>query len=501
MSLRGRLLLALGAAALIALMVADVATYSSLRSFLNTRVDQALETAHVPLERLFSGNRDDLGQSATVSFNTFVEVRTADGTVLFSRPILSREGQPLSPGVPNDLRPVSAAGDAARYATVNAAPPGGPQFRVRISNLPDGTQLIVAEPLEDTVTTLRRLLAIEVAVTIGALVAASALGWWFVRVGLRPLADVERTAEAIADGELDQRVPGESDKTEVGRLARTVNTMLGRIERAFEARDATEAELRRSEERLRQFVADASHELRTPLAAVSAYAELFDRGAREHPEDLERVMTGIRVESSRMAHLVNDLLLLARLDNHLPLDRKPVELVALAAEAVETASAVGPQWPLTLHADQPVEVTGDALRLRQVLDNLLANVRAHTPPGTPGQVVIRHDGTTAIVEVSDRGPGLSPDEAARVFERFYRADPSRSRRHGGTGLGLGIVAAIVAAHGGTVTVSSAPGTGSTFRVELPVAGVSEPDSIGGGELTAAPAPDSPTVAAYGGEDR
>src|SRR5258708_35058 len=258
MSLRGRLLLALGAAALVALIVADIATYSSLRSFLNQRVDQSLDTAHVPLERLFSGSRDWFRQSATVSFNTFVEVRTTDGTVLFARPILSREGQPLSPNVPTDLHPASGAGDAARFATVNAAAPGGPQFRARISDLPNGTQLIVAEPLEDTVTPLRHLLAIEAAVTAGALLAAAALGWWFVRVGLRPLADVERTAEAIAEGDLEHRVPGESAKTEVGRLARTVNTMLGRIERAFEARDATEAELRRSEERLRQFLADAS---------------------------------------------------------------------------------------------------------------------------------------------------------------------------------------------------------------------------------------------------
>src|SRR5258708_33228852 len=186
MSLRGRLLLALGAAALVALIVADIATYSSLRSFLNQRVDQSLDTAHVPLERLFSGSRDGFGQSATVSFNTFVEVRTTDGTVLFARPIMSREGQPLSPSVPTDLRPASAAGDAARFATVNAAAPGGPQFRARISNLPNGTQLIVAEPLEDTVTTLRHLLAIEAAVTAGALPPPPPLPWRSLPLRLPP---------------------------------------------------------------------------------------------------------------------------------------------------------------------------------------------------------------------------------------------------------------------------------------------------------------------------
>jgi two-component system OmpR family sensor kinase len=201
---------------------------------------------------------------------------------------------------------------------------------------------VVGASLADTDSTLRRLLLIESAVTASALLAAIALGWWLVRVGLRPLVAIEDTADAIAEGELTQRVPGENAKTEVGRLARALNTMLGRIEGAFAARDATEDELRQSEGRLRQFVADASHELRTPIAAVSAYAELFDRGARERPGDLDRVVSGIRAETGRMSRLVEDLLLLARLDEGRPLERAPVELVGLAGDAVRTATTVGP---------------------------------------------------------------------------------------------------------------------------------------------------------------
>jgi len=335
---------------------------------------------------------------------------------------------------------------------------------------PDGSQLIVALPLEDLQATLDRLVAVEVAVALAALSVAAALGWWLVRLGLAPLAEIESTAEAIAAGQLDRRVPGDDSPTEVGRLAAVLNRMLGRIEAAFAARDATEAELRRSEDRMRRFVADASHELRTPLAAVSAYAELFERGASARPDDLARSMAGIRTEATRMGELVEDLLLLARLDEGRPLRQEPVELVALAAEAVAAARAVGPEWRIELQAAEPVEVSGDASRLRQVLDNLLANVRAHTPPGTSVTVSVRRQGPSVVLDVADRGPGMTHDQAARVFERFYRGDPSRSRQHGGAGLGLSIVAAIVGAHGGKVTAQAEPRDGTTFSVRLPVAG-------------------------------
>ena len=234
-------------------------------------------------------------------------------------------------------------------------------------------------------------------------------------MGLRPLAAIERTAATVAQGELGHRVPGESRKTEVGRLAAVLNLMLARIEGAFAARDATLADLRRSEGTLRQFVSDASHELRTPLAAVSAYAELFERGADQRPEDLGRVMSGIRAETARMGQLVDDLLLLARMDEGRPLERGQVELVALAAEAVDAAATVGPNWPVHLEASEPVEVVGDRARLRQVLDNLLSNVRAHTPAGTSTTVRIDALGDRTVCQVIDDGPGIPADLAERIF--------------------------------------------------------------------------------------
>ena len=258
------------------------------------------------------------------------------------------------------------------------------------------------------------------------------------------------------------------DETEVGRLGLALNGMLGQIESAATAREASMRALEASERKLRRFVADASHELRTPLAAVRAYAELFTRGAADRPADLERSMSGISRESERMSVLVDDLLLLARLDEGRPLASEPVALHEVVAEAVETAQTVDPERPIEADIDAAV-VLGDRDRLRQVVDNLLANVRAHTPDGRPSASTLRSRDGIAVLEVADSGPGLDPEEAAHAFERFYRADPSRSRASGGAGLGLSIVAAVTEAHGGRASVSSVQGEGATFRIELPLA--------------------------------
>jgi two-component system OmpR family sensor kinase len=467
MSLRLRLLLAVGAVAVLALLAADAATYTALRKSLYTRVDQSLDSSHATLEQAAqSAGGTGEARVAVLAPGTFFELRDADGRVV-GTPVAAREsgGRAEIPKLPlhiGGLAAPSGPGEARTYFNAGPVDAGGPEFRVRASVLPGGGLLIVATSLHDTIDTLHKLLVIEIAVTAAALLVAAGLGWWLVRVGLAPLAAVKETAVAIADGELDRRVPGDNADTEVGQMARALNVMLGRIETAFSERDATEA-------RLRRFVSDASHELRTPLAAVSAYAEMFEWGASGRPADLARLMAGIQAESLRMGQLVEDLLLLARLDESRPLEHLPVELVGLTAEAVESASAVGPAWPVHLHADHPVEVIGDSARLRQVVDNLLANVRAHTPEGTVTRVRLAADGTDAVIEVADNGPGMTDEQAANVFERFYRADPSRSRQRGGAGLGLSIVEAIVEAHGGSVSAASGPKGGATFTVRMPVA--------------------------------
>ena len=331
------------------------------------------------------------------------------------------------------------------------------------ASIEDGANgmLVVATSLEDVDSTLHRLLLIEVFVTVLVIGGIAALGLWVVRLGLRPLGEIEDTAAAIAAGDLSRRVERAEERTEVGRLGLSLNAMLGRIETSFRAQEA-------SERKLRRFVADASHELRTPLAAVRAYAELFDRGAATRPTDLERSMKGISRESERMSVLVDDLLLLARLDDGRPLERVPVELDEVVGEAVETAHAVDPERPIDLQVD-PAVVIGDRVRLRQIVDNLLANVRAHTPRDSPVSVTVTRVNGTAEIAVSDAGPGLDEEHLAHVFERFYRADASRARASGGVGLGLAIVAAVAEAHGGTVSASSEPGQGATFRIALPLA--------------------------------
>ena len=458
MSLRTRLVLVLGSLAVAGLLVADVSTYYSLRSFLVQRVDRSLVASasvlgHSP--RIDSG---DFRTLAASNPGGYVGVLTA-GSLQWGQ-FRGRVGEAVPPQPKLTAAQVSSLDPNTTYTV--AASQGGTRFRARLVPLVGGsTALVLALPLGEVDATLHRLLLIELLVSLGVVAAVVGFGLWLVRVGLRPLRRIEETAGAIAAGDLSRRIEETSERTEVGRLGAALNAMLGHIERAFSERAASEA-------RLRRFIADASHELRTPLSAVAAYAELFRRGARDRPDDLARAMSGIEREAARMAVLVDDLLLLARLDQGRPLERKDVDLTELVEEAVETARAVEPDRRIELDAPEPLVVQGDPGRLRQVIDNLLANVRAHTPAGAGATVRVARENGNAIVEVADEGPGLSEEQAGKVFDRFYRGDPSRSHDAGSSGLGLSIVAAVTGAHGGDVSVRTDNGGGATFRVRLPV---------------------------------
>jgi len=469
LSLRVRLVLGVFVLAAIGLVTADVTTYGSLRSFLVHRVDSTLEAGHPQVEQnAFPRPGGQFGpsgrQGPPAQGIDWYQVRTTGGRVLQGG-FLVGGGSP--PKLPAKLSLPAAAtepnGERATYFTVSARSGSSLRYRVRASIDPGspGVVLVVAESLKDVDGTLHRLFLIELLATSGVLAALAALGFWVVHLGLRPLREIEATAGAIAAGDLSRRVERAEPRTEVGRLGLSLNSMLTQIETAFRAREA-------SERKLRRFVADASHELRTPLAAVRAYAELFDRGAATRPDDLARSMSGIDRESQRMSLLVEDLLLLARLDEGRPLEKHRVELQQVVSDAVDTAQVVDPERPIKLELE-PATVSGDRDRLRQIVDNLLANVRAHTPPASPVRVSLHRTDGHAVIAISDTGPGLTEEQLAHVFERFYRADASRTRASGGVGLGLSIVAAVAHAHGGDVSAESTPGEGATFRIELPLA--------------------------------
>lgn len=381
-----------------------------------------------------------------------------------------------------ELGPQVAEARWAAPRTVSSAD-GRHQWRVMTGELPGGYTVVVGSSLESDQRAIGRLVRIELVVGLVVLVVLALAGHLLVRNSLRPLTEVERTARAIAAGDLSQRVPAGDQHTEVGRLSTALNGMLARIERAFRAQQQSEAEARGSEERMRRFVADASHELRTPLTSIRGFAELYRQGAVGTDDEVRRLMERIEAEGGRMGLLVEDLLLLARLDQQRPLALAPVDLAAVAGDAVHDATAVQPDRPIALHLDESLTdvpvVLGDEGRLRQVVGNLVTNALRHTPESTRVTVTVGEDPADAdvlVLRVADEGPGMAAEDAARVFERFYRVDSSRARRPddaqapGGTGLGLAIVASLVAAHGGTVDVRTAPGEGATFTVRLPRSG-------------------------------
>ena len=454
-----RLLIATGVAVLCGLIVVDLITFSVVTGSLVQQVDDTLQRAHAPIEQVAeSRNPANWNAIPAIAPGLYVSIVDVDGTELFTAPA-------IEPGREQDVVDTSAIDLSERNQTARAI--DGDSIRLRVDPLAGGQTLIVGQSLRRVDETRRQLAAVLVLGSLAAIAAAVIVAWWLVRAGLRPLRRVEASAAAITDSDLDLRVPGADQPTEVGNLAAALNAMLDRLQLSSEEREQTLAELRASESRMRRFVADASHELRTPIAATAAYAELFEHGARDRPEDLDRAMSGIRRETDRMAGLVDDLLLLARLDEHRPLAEEPVDLTEVVFAAIDAAKTVEPSRPIRVRIGDVVSVRGDAGRLRQVVDNLLANVRAHTPTDTGCEVALSAEGADAVLTVTDAGPGVDPNDLIHLFDRFYRVDDARTRATGGSGLGLAIVDAIVRAHHGSIAARNIDPHGLELTVCLP----------------------------------
>jgi two-component system OmpR family sensor kinase len=485
LSLRTRLVVLLVALAVVGLAAADVASYRALHNYLYDRVDQQLESAVVPLSiRLstqggeeaagfggggpgagFEGAQFEGGKGPTpnsqLPSGTYGQLRTAEGEVLAHTPTrLLGEKLPL-PEIPADLQPTEPQ-EGVKPVTVGQRGGGSEQFRLAAVSLGEGEFVsVVAVPLGATNATLSHLQAIELVVSAAILIVLGLAAWWVVGVGLRPLRRMGEVAGQIAAGDLSRRVEPDNDRTEVGRLGASLNAMLAQIEAAFAERAA-------GERRLRRFLADASHELRTPLASIRGYSELYRMGATREPAEVERAMARIESESARMGGLVDDLLTLARVDEIREPAREPLDLRELLEDARDDARAAAPERAITLSPTGPVAALGDGDALRRVFANLLRNAVVHTPEGTAIEIGLETTGASAIVTVRDHGPGLPPGDPNAVFERFWRDSDSRGRDDGGAGLGLAIVAALVAAHGGTVDASNPTGGGALFTVRLPL---------------------------------
>jgi two-component system OmpR family sensor kinase len=509
--LRVKLIAAVLALMAVALSVVSVASISVLRGYLLNQADQELSAYAKSIIARHGSGVGRVGQAV----GYWSELLDSSG-----KPVASLSSPNSGPDVPGAATWLTAHADRA----VTLPSDSGGSWRVitePVSYFPQGqpgpresATLVVGRDLADVYQTSRQLTVIDLAVSGIVILILAGVGIAVVRASLRPLSEIERTAGAIAGGQLSLRVPDRDSRTEVGSLARSLNIMLTQIENAFRARAASEAGARQSEDRMRRFIADASHELRTPLTSIRGYAEYYrqrerDSGGSERrgldSSELDQLMSRVEEAAARMGVLVEDLLLLARMDQQRPLEHKPVDLLALAAEAVQDARVIAPQREIELAVGSGPAflVLGDEVRLRQIIGNLMSNALTHTPEGTPVEVRVRggtlghgdragapadpaagDSGDAAlpppaeggpgqvnavVLEVADHGPGLSPEQAERVFERFYRADTARGPGTGGTGLGLAIVSALTTAHGGIASVHTAPGDGATFGITLPLA--------------------------------
>ena len=468
--LRVRLVALLVLLLLVALTLTSIATSAVMRRQLMDSTDSDLRAAAIPtaaqvLTQLL-GHHDE-----GIPTNYAVRFMPTDGSPALA---VNPTGERLHPNIPNlalnDPRVVNGT-----LFTVGSTD-GDMRWRVVPGALRNGSATFaVAVPLGGVDTTVQAMLSFAIVIGLAVIASCALLGWYGVRRAFRPLTLIEDTAAAIAGGDLTRRIPEPTARDEVASLSHSLNAMLAQIEASFAVREA-------SEERMRQFVADASHELRTPLAAVRGYAELFRQGAVTGSEDVSATMRRIEDESIRMGGLVDDLLLLTRLDGARPLARVPVDLTVLAADATQDARALAPTRVVRLLALtgelEPTIIEGDEARLRQVVTNLVGNAVNHTPAGTNIEIAVGGGAGRARLEVRDHGGGVDPVKARRVFERFYRADPSRGRGNGGgNGLGLAIVAAIVGAHDGQVGVAATPGGGATFVVDLPTANSQSKSSV------------------------
>jgi two-component system OmpR family sensor kinase len=478
MSLRSRL--AVGMVLVASVLVVAAAVVIQLnRSYLTDQVDAQLRASMAPA-RFLATEGDRLGPTGPgpapdpgdpLRFSRlWVGAVGASGTVVaLANPL----GDPTAP------QPDLTAADAQNAAAERPPQPfsvdsvgSSTDYRMLAEPLPSGDIVVAGLPLDDVAAASQRLLLVLGGATLLVLTTLGLVSFWVMRLGVRPIKQMTQTATAIAAGDLSHRVTEPPEGTEAGELGAALNVMLGRIEAAFAEREA-------ADHRLRQFVADASHELRTPVTSIRGYAELGRTGQLVGAE-LDDAFRRMEAESVRLGGLVDDLLLLARLDQGRPLDQAPVDLSRLAHDAALDAGARAPGRAVTVDDGGPTVVTGDEARLRQVVTNLVGNALEHTDGAV--RVAVQVSGRQAVLAVVDDGPGMAPDVAAQAFDRFYRADPARTRSNGGSGLGLAIVRSIVDAHGGAVTLQSGP-TGTEVTVTLPLAPTPLPPPVAASTAT------------------
>jgi two-component system OmpR family sensor kinase len=467
LSLRARLLAGLGVV-IVLLVVVAASVISLTRRHLVSQVDERLEQAvdfRISRPPAAGNSTDDSDVPGPLE----ERIRNAmfsdiwEGSYDSSGTLEERGGPSYGPSMgytPAISYDEAFAVDDGDPISVGSVEAGGGRWRVAVQGDSSGGLTVLALPLDGVDDTVHRLIFVELIASGAVIAVLVAVGWWVIRLGIRPIKQMTATATAIADGDLSHRVPDMAPSTEAGQLGLALNHMLEQLEQSFDARAL-------SQERLQQFVADASHELRTPVTTIRGYAELYRLGGLSRESEVGEAMRRTEQEAVRMSRLVDDMLTLAKLGAGRPLEFHDVDLAQLVADAGADARAVAPDRTVTVDASGPVLVRGDEDRLRQVIANVVSNALTHTPAGTPIELRAAVTGTDAEIAITDHGPGMAPEVASKVTERFYRADPARARDRGGSGLGLAIVDATVTAHGGSIIVASAIGAGTTVRVSLP----------------------------------